>query len=89
MVEQIHERCFPRPRDLRVVEDNEDLRQGARVVERAVRLADVDAELPGEVGQLAARRQQLARQRQRVVRRQIASARETVSIRLRTRIESP
>src|SRR5258708_5290045 len=55
MIEQIDERGLPRARELLLVELDEYLRERARVVQRAVRGAGVDAELFGEMHELAAR----------------------------------
>src|SRR5205085_739324 len=63
----VDERRFARARELHLVEAREDLHEGARVVEGAVRFAGVDPPLPGEVLERLALGDKLAREWQRVV----------------------
>src|SRR5207247_8916428 len=66
VVEEMHERRLATLRQLDLVESHEDVGERARVVERPVRSADIDAIGTREILETPARRHQLARKRQRV-----------------------
>src|SRR5688572_9848099 len=76
LVEEVHQCRLAGAAELRLIELHEDAGEGARVVERAVRAAGVDRELPALVDQLPARRVEIARERQRIVGAELESLAE-------------